>query len=88
MGIIKVGDGPQAFPLCVCILQAIVDWRRERPGNEAIVKLHVHVLGWWLWHVILSLIRSMSPDHYEYQVRAHDSLLHRVGYSGLQWATV
>ena len=25
----------QAFPLCICILQAIKYWRWERPGNEA-----------------------------------------------------
>jgi len=26
---------PHAFPLCICILQAIKDWRYRRPGNEA-----------------------------------------------------
>ena len=25
----------QAFPICFCILQAIKNWRREWPGNEA-----------------------------------------------------
>ena len=25
----------QAFPLRFCILQGIINWRRERPGNEA-----------------------------------------------------
>jgi len=26
---------PQAFPLCICIQQAIKDWMCRRPGNEA-----------------------------------------------------
>ena len=31
----------QAFPLCVCILQAIKYWRWECPGNEAMYRLKV-----------------------------------------------